>query len=88
QVSPVSRVPAIVNDQGIAVDNPDDDPNGIVMSGNLDMASTTGVHTLQDVPVFASGPGADCLGGVYHQREVFFCMAAALGLNPAGEAGQ
>ena len=80
QVSPVMRVPAIVNDEGVAVDNPDDDPNGLVMNGNLDMASTTGVHTLQDVPVFASGPGAECLGGVYHQREVFFCMAAALGL--------
>jgi alkaline phosphatase len=85
QVSPVPRVPAITNDEGIAVDNPDDDPNGITLTGNLDMGSTNGVHTLQDVPVFSSGPGSDCLRGVYHQREVFFCMSAALGLNPAGQ---
>jgi len=86
QVSPVPRSPAITNDEGIAVDNPDDDPNGIPMSGNLPMNSTSGVHTLQDVPVFAFGPGADCFNGTYHQREVFFCMAAAIGLDPMAEA--
>lgn len=87
QVSPVPRAPAIANESGVYVDNPDDDPNGIFMAGNLGPSDSTGVHTLQDVPVFASGPGADCLGGVYHQREIFFCMASALGLNPVVEAG-
>lgn len=85
QVSPVPRAPAIAGDDGIAVDNPDDDPNGIAMSGNLDIGGTTGVHTLQDVPVFASGPGAECLAGLYHQREVFFCMANALGASGSAE---
>ncbi|MDX2161040.1 MAG: alkaline phosphatase [bacterium] len=86
QVSPVPRVPAMQNEDGIYVDNPEDDPNGILMSGNLGPRDSTGVHTLQDVPVFATGPGAECLTGVYHQREVFFCIAAAVGLNPAAEA--
>jgi alkaline phosphatase len=85
QVSPVPRVPAIDNGEGIFVDNPDDDPNGIFMSGNLAPDDSTGVHTLQDVPVFATGPGALDFIGVYHQREIFFSMAAALGLNPADE---
>jgi alkaline phosphatase len=87
QVSAVPRVPGIQNEDGIYVDNPEDDPNGIFISGTLGPRDSTGVHTLQDVPVFAAGPGADCLGGVYHQREVFFCMAAAIGLNPVEEAG-
>jgi alkaline phosphatase len=85
QVSGVPRVPSISNEEGIAVDNPDDDPNGITMSGNLNPSGTTGVHTLQDVPVFGSGPGAECLAGLYHQREIFFCMASALGLDPSAE---
>lgn len=82
QVSPVPRVPAI-NQDGVFVDNPDDDPNGIVISGSLAPDAGTGVHTLQDVPVFAFGPGADAFMGVYHQSEIFFGMAEALGLNPA-----
>jgi alkaline phosphatase len=84
QVSRVPRVPAIANADGIFVDNPDDDPNGILRSGTLDPRASTGVHTLQDLPVFAWGPGAERVSGVYHQRELFFIMAAALGLNPAG----
>ncbi len=85
QVSPIPRSPGIANDSGVIIDNPEDDPNGIPISGNLDQGSSTGVHTLQDVPVFASGPGAECLAGLYHQREVFFCMAAALGLDPSAQ---
>jgi alkaline phosphatase len=88
QVSPSSRVPAIQNEDGVYVDNPEDDPNGIAQQGNLDPASSTGVHTLQDVPVFAMGPGAAAFGGVYHQREVFFGMAAAIGLDLSETIGE
>ncbi|MCK6577774.1 MAG: alkaline phosphatase [Anaerolineae bacterium] len=83
QVSPVPRVPAIDDGNGVYVDNPEDDPNGIPVSGVLDIGSSTGVHTLQDVPVFAWGPGAQSVVGLYHQSEIFFIMASALGLNPA-----
>lgn len=86
QVSPIPRVPAITVD-GVVVDNPDDDPNGITMTNNLPN-STTGVHTLQDVPVFAFGPGAEYFDGTYHQREVFFGMAWALGLDPSADGGR
>jgi len=83
QVSETPRVPAISVD-GIYVDNPEDDANGIFVSGNLPLGSgSSGVHTLADNPVFAWGPGAEGVSGVYHQREVFFIMANALGLNPA-----
>jgi alkaline phosphatase len=86
QVSPVPRVPAS-NVDGVYVDNPDDDPNGILMTGRLDPASSTGVHTLQDVPVYAMGPNSDLFAGSSHQREVFFRMAAALSLDPSQEDG-
>lgn len=87
QVSPVPRVPAVADADGNYIDNPDDDPNGIPMSGNLPLSSSTGVHTLQDVPVFAAGPGADFFGRVMDNTEVFFGLAAALGLDPLAEDG-
>lgn len=86
QVSPTPRVPAI-NQDGVAVDNPDDDPNGLPMSGNLPTDSTSGVHTLQDVPVYAAGPGAGFFGRVIDNTEVFFGMAYAIGLDPLAEGG-
>lgn len=88
QVSEVPRRPSLrasLDDEGevrISADNPDDDPNGLPMGGNLPEGSTSSVHTLQSVPIYAHGPGSDCLGRVIENREVFFCMAAAIGLNP------
>jgi hypothetical protein len=87
QVSPTPRVPAVADADGNYVDNPDDDPNGIFMSGNLPMDSSSGVHTLQDVPVFASGPGADFFGQIMDNTEVFFGIAYALGIDPTAEDG-
>ncbi len=87
QVSPVPRVPAVADADGNYIDNPDDDPNGIMMTGNLPLDSSTGVHTLQDVPVFAAGPGAYFFGMVMNNTDVFFGMAYALGLDPLAEDG-
>jgi alkaline phosphatase len=88
QVSSVPRVPAIVGEDGVAVDNPDDDPNGLVMNATLPTNSPSGVHTLQDVPVFAAGPGAEQFAGVDDNTSVFFKMAAAIGLDPTVEGGE
>ncbi|MCS7220118.1 MAG: alkaline phosphatase [Anaerolineae bacterium] len=88
QVSPVPRVPAIRQADGTVIDNPDDDPNGIFLSGTLSMGNTLGVHTLQDVPVFASGPGAAYFGRVMDNTEVFFGMAYAIGLDPMASDGK
>lgn len=85
QVSPVYRTPALVTD-GKTVDNPDDDPNGLPLGGNLPDGANSSVHTLQSVPVYATGPGAGCFGHSKENTEVFFCLAEALGLNPAAEA--
>jgi alkaline phosphatase len=91
QVSPKPRVPAIqkeVDGRNIFVDNPDDDPNGILMSSNLGPSDSTGVHTLQDVPVYATGPGAAYFARTYHQSEIFFGLAAAIGLDLTAEDGK
>lgn len=91
QVSPVPRVPSLVARLGdedpisLTADNPEDDPLGLPGGGNLPEGSNSSVHTLQSVPVYAQGPGSDCLGRVQENIEVFFCMAAAVGLNPAAE---
>lgn len=83
QVSLTPRVPAVQSDAGVYTDNPDDDANGIFLSGNLPVGNgSTGVHTLQDVPVFASGPGAEFFGRVLNNTDIFFGMAAAIGLDP------
>ena len=81
QVSPVYRVPS-ADVEGVYRDNPDDDPNGIFVAGNLPPDSDTGVHTLQDVPIFAMGPGAEAFGHVMDNTEIFFGMASAIGLDP------
>jgi alkaline phosphatase len=87
QVSETPRAPAVQDDAGIYIDNPDDDPNGILFAGNLGPRDSTGVHTLQDVPVYAMGPGSEAVAGSYHQRELFFVMAGALGLDPSKADG-
>lgn len=90
QVSDVYRTPSLSASLGdgavsLTADNPADDPTGLPLGGNLPEGSTSSVHTLQSIPVYAHGPGADCLGRVQENLEVFFCMAAAVGLNLTGE---
>jgi alkaline phosphatase len=85
QVSPIRRIPSILNESGENIDNPEDDPHGLEMTGNVPNGYTTSNHTMQDVPVYATGPGSSCLGRVQENIEVFFCMAAALGLDPSAQ---
>lgn len=87
QVSPVPRVPAIIGEDGLAADNPDDDPEGLVFSGRLPTDSSSGVHSLQDVPLFAAGPGAERFIGVQDNTSIFFKLAAAIGLDPTAKGG-
>lgn len=91
QVSKVPRVPARAKQEGNKTfyeDNPEDDPNGISMNGNLGPGDSTGVHTLQDVPVYATGPGSAYFGRVQDQFELFFGMAYAIGLDPSTKDGK
>lgn len=88
QVSEVPRSPATRDENGNTINNPDDDPNGLQLGGNLPEGATSSVHTLQDVPVYAQGPASDMLGKRYENTEVFFAMAAAIGLDPRDTMGE
>ncbi|THV07362.1 alkaline phosphatase [Dendrothele bispora CBS 962.96] len=60
--------------------NPADQPDGFIVNGTLPIDQPQGVHSLTDVSVFASGPGAAAFRGVYNSIDIFFKIADALGL--------
>lgn len=76
------RLPAVPASDGNSdyVVNPTDSPDGFITNGTLPTSAAQGVHSLTDVPVFASGPGAELFGGVYNSVDVFFKMCSALQL--------
>lgn len=81
----LSKVPAdaaIVPKGGTAMPNPKRAPDGIFFTGNLGPTDPQDVHTLQDVPITATGPGSECLNGWQQNTDVFFCLANAIGLDP------
>jgi len=61
--------------------NPEDGLNGFVSNGTLPVENGQGVHSLADVAVFASGPGAQTFAGVYNSIDVFFKIADVLDLG-------
>ncbi|KAF9168125.1 hypothetical protein DFQ26_001301 [Actinomortierella ambigua] len=81
-----TRVPAVIKSNShhhypVYVANPNEDKNGMAKSGTLGVTEPVGVHSLQDVPVFASGPGSELFQGVHDNTAVFHNIAAALGLG-------
>ncbi|WP_432545755.1 alkaline phosphatase [Kineococcus sp. SYSU DK004] len=64
-----------------AYPNPDRDPGAVVQIGNLPLDQTNCVHTVEDVSIMASGPGAAVFGKVIDNTEVFHGICAALGLE-------
>lgn len=60
--------------------SPSDNPEGFVVNGTLPTDQAQGVHSLTDVPVYAMGPCQEMFGGTYGNIDVFYKMAACLGL--------
>ncbi|EXJ91971.1 hypothetical protein A1O3_00521 [Capronia epimyces CBS 606.96] len=54
---------------------------GFVINGTLPVSADQGVHSLTDVPVFSQGPCQESFGGVFGNVDIFFGMAACLGLS-------
>ncbi len=73
--------PALRDAADVAVDNPERDPGAVVQIGNLPLDQTNCVHTVEDVYVIASGPGAPGFNGVLDNTEVFHRMMDALGIE-------
>ena len=77
--------PAVINRDApggpAAVPNPEKDPDAELQLGNLDFSQTNCVHTVEDVPLAASGPGASRFNGVLDNTELFFAMMDALAID-------
>ncbi|BFZ56009.1 hypothetical protein PYCC9005_003051 [Savitreella phatthalungensis] len=78
-----SRLPAVASANGTSdyIVNPRDSPNGFVTNGTLPVSAPQGVHSLTDVPVYATGPGAELFSGTMNNIEVFQRMVGALQLR-------
>jgi alkaline phosphatase len=86
QHNPVFLQPALVDGTGRAVDNPDRDPDALLQIGNLPYNQTNCVHTVEDVAVVASGPGASRFNAFLDNTEIFFAMMDALGVKAPSPA--
>ncbi len=87
----VPLAPAIEdpNNKGKYIANPKRGNTGVVVPSNLPANEATEVHTADDVPLMASGPGAFMANGVLDNTDVFFMMVSALGIDltaPGGKA--
>ena len=59
-------------------------PDSVASSKGFKLIDSTGgygAHTLQDVPIYAEGPGANLIRTSMDQTEIFFLMANVLGLG-------
>lgn len=74
------RIPAVRNETGYFF-NPQDNPKGFAMTGNLDVSSGQGVHSLVDVPIYSWGPGHECFRGVMGNIDIAFNLAKVMGLG-------
>ncbi|KAK1923210.1 alkaline phosphatase [Papiliotrema laurentii] len=74
------RIPAVRNSTGYFF-NPQDNPTGFAMTGNLGVSEGQGVHSLVDVPIYAFGPGHELFRGILNSPDIAFKMAEALDLG-------
>ncbi|MCI3919078.1 alkaline phosphatase [Paenibacillus sp. TRM 82003] len=86
KMDPVPTAPALKNEEGVYVANPGklsdpEDPNKdrFLQVGPLN--SSTGVHTVEDIPLMAGGTGASFFKGTLDNTDVFKAIADAMGLQ-------
>lgn len=90
KMDPVPTSPALQNEDGIYVANPgkllnptDENKEKFLQVGPLN--SSTGVHTIEDVPLMAHGTGSQYFNGFLDNTDVFYAIANAMGLQLTGE---
>ncbi|MFE6074065.1 alkaline phosphatase [Paenibacillus sp. NPDC057886] len=79
-ISPTIQDPN-VKDKTWYIANPDKDPDGVHYTGNLPHDEGQEVHTFDDVPINASGPGSRLFSGYLDNTDVFRKMVTALKLD-------
>ncbi|GKT88821.1 alkaline phosphatase [Colletotrichum tofieldiae] len=72
---------AVSDEEDGYIANPEDGEDGFYVPGTIPTSSSSGVHSLTDVPVFAMGPCQETFAGVYDNTDVFFKIASCLGLG-------
>jgi alkaline phosphatase len=87
QHDPVFIQPALLipGPGSVVIANPNHDGDAEYQIGNLPFDQTNCVHTVDDVAIFASGPGAERFNAFMDNTEVFHTMMAALRLRAAGQ---
>lgn len=78
QFDPAPLQPAVLDPAGRAVPNPKRDAGAELQQGNLPYTETNCVHCVDDVSIFATGPGAERFTGFLDNTEVFFGIMDAL----------
>jgi len=88
--NPVPKAPTAVATGGTAAQpNPERDPHGLLLTGNLPTGAVAGAapkgggvpvapHSADDVPLMAFGAGAALFSGVYENSDVHVRLGAAL----------
>ncbi|MBC8160880.1 MAG: alkaline phosphatase [Roseiflexaceae bacterium] len=76
--------------QGVTrfVPNPARDPQGVLIGANIPRNSGTEVHSVDDTPMFASGPGSAYFRGYHDNTDMFFGMMNALNIDATRNASQ
>lgn len=76
-------VPAIQNEnkQYVANEAYKDVPGAVLVQGNIPLSGDTGVHTVDDVVLQATGPGSERLKGYMEQSDVYRVLAEVLALG-------
>ncbi|SFC89381.1 alkaline phosphatase [Pragia fontium] len=82
-------VPAIQNEKGEYIANAayKDVPGAVLRTGNIPRDADTGVHSVDDMIVQASGPGSERIRGYMDNTELFRVITDALSLGH-GKQGQ
>ena len=75
--------PAVKNEKGEYVANEayKDIPGAVLRTGNLPKSSDTAVHTVDDVVLQATGPGAEAFKGYMEQSDVYKILVDAFALG-------
>lgn len=79
-ISPTIQDPN-VKDKKWFIANPEKDPNGIHMVGNIPHEEAVEVHTFDDVPINTMGPGSELFTGYLDNTQVFRNIVTALGIK-------
>lgn len=84
RMDPVPTTPNVNGEPNPAKLLDPDDPNRDRFLQVGPINGSTGVHTVEDVPLMAHGTGSQYFNGVLDNTEVFFAIANAMGLQLTG----